>query len=456
MSAVMPRVLIVDDDPDHAEAIAEGIERAGFDPVVATSGREGLAAVERELFDIVITDLVMQDVDGLEILREARQRSDFTEVLIVTGHGSVQTAVRAMQEGAAHYITKPVNIIELRTILGKIVEKQTLKVSNAELRKQLDQKFGFESIIGNSKPMADIFKLLRQVAPTNATVLIQGESGTGKELIARAIHNNSPRKSYPFVGINCAALSEGIIESELFGHEKGAFTGAVARAVGKFEYAHRGTLFLDEVGDMPLTTQIKLLRVIEEREIVRVGSNKPIPVDVRLISATNSNLVEAVGEGRFREDLYFRLRVISINLPPLRERPGDIPLLADAFLAELNRLHGRNVKGISPEALAVLSGQPWPGNVRELRNVLENMVVTTRNEILQVSDIPSGYLEGVGKVRAGIGQLAGIPLDEVEKECIRQTLELTGGNRERTAKMLGIGERTLYRKINQYDLRGAV
>ncbi len=453
MTSSKPRILIVDDDPNHAEVIAEGIERSGYDPVVATAGKKGRELLEREEFDIVITDLVMHDVDGMEILEEARKRSEFTEVIIVTGYGSVETAVRAMQQGAANYITKPVNLAELRAILSSITEKQVLKVHNLELRKQLDEKFGFENIVGNSKGMKDIFQLLTQVAPTNATVLIQGESGTGKELIARAIHNNSPRKAFPFVALNCAALSEGIIESELFGHEKGSFTGAVARMKGKFEYAHQGTLFLDEIGDMPLTTQIKLLRVLEEREIVRVGSNEPIPVDVRLLSATNRNLVEEVGEGRFREDLYFRLKVISIQLPPLRERPGDIPLLVDAFISDLNRIHNRKIRGISPEALAVLSNQTWQGNVRELRNVIENMVVICQGETLQVADIPAAYLEGAGTVKTGFRQLAGIPLDEVEKECIRQTLALANGNREKSAKMLGIGERTLYRKINEYGLR---
>jgi len=453
MSSGKHRVLIVDDDANHAEVIAEGIERVGFDPFVVTSGEEGLSALDQEEFDIIVTDLVMKGIDGIQILQEARRRSEFCEVVIVTGYGSVETAVRAMQEGAAHYITKPVNLLELRTVLNKLVEKQALKTSNIELRRQLDQKFGFENIIGNSKPMIEIFKLLRQVGPTNATVLIQGESGTGKELIAKAIHNNSPRKTYPFVAINCAALSEGIIESELFGHEKGAFTGAIGRKIGKFEYANKGTLLLDEVGDMPLTTQIKLLRVLEEREIVRVGSNETISVDVRLISATNKNLVEAVGEGRFREDLYFRLRVISISLPPLRERTADIPLLVGAFVDEFNRTYNKEITGVSPEALAILSRQKWPGNVRELRNVVENMAITSQNQVLQVADIPTQYLEEAGTVNNGLGQLAGIPLSEIEKECIRRTLTLTGGNRERTAKMLGIGERTLYRKINQYGLR---
>lgn len=447
------RVLVVDDDRNHAEVIAEAIEGGEYDPVVAGSGEEGVAKLESEDFDIVLTDLVMRGIDGMQVLEEVRKRSDFTEIVMVTGYGSIETAVKAMQAGAAHYITKPVNIMELRTVLKKIVEKQTLKTSNLELKKQLDSKYGFEKIIGNSRQMTDVFKLLRQVAPANVTVLICGESGTGKELIARAIHANSPRKKFPFVALNCAALSEGIIESELFGHEKGAFTGALSRSVGKFEYADRGVLFLDEVGDMPLTTQIKLLRVLEEREIVRVGSNSPIPVDVRVISATNKNLVEAVGEGKFREDLYFRLKVVTINLPLLRERTGDIPLLVGSFISEMNDTHGRKIKGISPEAMAVLTNQSWPGNVRELRNVIENMVVTSQNDVLQVSDIPVSYLDGVGEVSGGIGQLAGIPLAEVEKECIRQTLAMAGGNRERTAKMLGIGERTLYRKISEFGFR---
>lgn len=447
------RVLVVDDDRDHAEVLAEGVEKIGLETAVAGSGEEGLSAIRSELYDIVITDLVMKDVDGMRILKEARKRSDFTEVVMVTGYASVETAVQAMQEGAAHYITKPVNLMELRAVLQKIVEKQALKETTEELKKQLDQKYGFEKIIGNSKPMKDIYALLQQVTPTNVTVLIYGESGTGKELIARAIHTNSPRVAFPFVALNCAALSEGILESELFGHEKGAFTGATQRVIGKFEYAHHGTLFLDEVGEMPLTTQVKLLRVLEEREIVRVGSNASIPVDVRLIAATNKNLIEAVSDGRFREDLYFRLKVVSINLPPLRERAGDIPLLIDYFLAEFNKQYGQKIEGITPEARAVLGANTWTGNVRELRNTLENMVVTTRNEVLDVSDIPQGYRDESGERSTGIGQLAGMKLDDVERESIRQTLAMNNGNREKTARMLGIGERTLYRKLNEYGLR---
>jgi len=447
------RVLVVDDDRDHAEVLAEGIERAGFDTFVAGSGEEGMKALNDERYDIVVTDLVMAAVDGMEILREARKRSDLTEVVMVTGHASVKTAVEAMQEGAAHYITKPVNLLELRTVLKKIAEKHSLVQTTIELKKQLDQKYGVENIIGHSKPMKDIFDLLHRVSPTSVTVLIEGDSGTGKELVAQAIHRNSPRKSFPFVALNCAALSEGILESELFGHEKGAFTGAMNKVVGKFEYAHHGTLFLDEVGEMPLTTQVKLLRVLEEREIVRVGANQPIPVDVRLIAATNSNLVESVAEGKFREDLYFRLKVVFMKLPRLCERPGDIPLLIEHFINDFNKIHQKRIKSITPEAQAILCANTWTGNVRELRNTLENMIVTTSSDILDVQDIPLGYKEEAVEYSAGLGQMAGMKLSEIEKECIRQTLLLNNGNREKTSSMLGIGERTLYRKIKEYGLR---
>ncbi len=446
------RVLVVDDELDHAEVLAEGIERIGLETQVVGSGEEGLKALKESRFDIVLTDLVMKGVDGMQILREAVKRSDLVDVVMVTGYGSVESAVTAMQEGAADYITKPVNLDELRTVLKNILEKQSLKQTTIELKKQLDLKYGFGNIVGNSKPMTDVFDLLKQVSPTNVTVLIYGKSGTGKELIARAIHNNSLRKSYPFVALNCGALSEGILESELFGHEKGAFTGALSRVIGKFEYANQGTLFLDEVGDMPLTTQIKLLRVLEEREIVRVGSNEPVPVDVRLVAATNKNLIEAVSDGRFREDLYFRLKVVSIKLPPLKERAGDIHLLIDFFIAEFNKQHGKKIESISAEARAVLCSNSWPGNVRELKNVMENMVVVAQGNTLDVFDIPPGYKEKQGDTVPVTGQLAGMKLADVERECLRLTLTLNSGNREKTAKMLGIGERTLYRKIKEYDL----
>jgi two-component system response regulator HydG len=300
--------------------------------------------------------------------------------------------------------------------------------------------------------MDRVFETLRQVAPTNATVLILGESGTGKELVAKTIHQNSPRRNAPFVGLNCAALSESILESELFGHEKGAFTGATQTRRGRFEYANHGTLFLDEVGDMPIATQIKLLRVLEEREIVRVGSNVPLKVDVRLIAATNQDLEQAVKAGKFRQDLYFRLKVVTVALPPLRERAADVPLLIDAFVHEFAREHGKPVAGMAPEARRLLMGYAWPGNVRELKNVVEQMVVTAKGPLLTADEVPPEILAKKREPRP-IEGLAGMSLDDVERELIQSTLELTQGNREEAARMLGIGERTLYRKIKKYQLR---
>ena len=310
------RVLVVDDDEPHAEAVAESLERVGYECVVATSGREGLRLIEEQTFDIIITDLIMEGVGGLEILAKARRELPDAEVVILTGHGTIKTAVTAMQAGATTYLTKPLDIGELRTRVDKASQSQRVARSNIELQRQLNEKFGFEGVIGNSQAMHTIVARLRQIAPTSASVLITGESGTGKELVAKAIHNNSPRRSKPFVTLNCAALSDNILESELFGHVKGAFTGADRERKGWFEHANGGTLFLDEVGDIPLGTQVKLLRALENGEIVRVGTNEPIKVNVRLISATNRDLTDAIARGDFRQDLYHRLKVVSIKLPP--------------------------------------------------------------------------------------------------------------------------------------------
>jgi two-component system response regulator HydG len=446
-------VLVIDDDAAHAESLGEALSSFGYEPRVVHSGREGLAALAQEDVDIVLTDLRMGDVDGMAVLEAARRKGD-VEVVMITGHGSVESAVDAMRAGAAHYITKPVNIIELREVLARIVERQRLRRRNTELEAQLDERYGFDRIIGRSEPMQAVFRVLRQVAPTDVTVLITGESGTGKELVARALHQNSRRRNAPFVALNCAALPESLLESELFGHEKGSFTGAMARKVGHIEHAQGGTLFLDEIGDMPLTTQVKILRVLEQREIVRVGSSTPVPVDIRVITATNQNLVELVGNRRFREDLYFRLKVVSIDLPPLRERASDIPLLVEAFVRELAARHGKSVTGVSPDVMRVLQAQSWPGNVRELRNVVENMVVTGSHEVLQVSDLPPALQAG-GASRAAAAapaSLAGRTAADVEREHIEATLQLVEGNRAKAARMMGIGERTLYRKIKEYGL----
>ena len=447
------RVLIVDDDEAHAEALADGLELDDHFCKIATSGTEAVERLQEESFDAVLTDLVMHDVTGLEVLSECRQLQPDAVVLLVTGHGSVETAVEAMRSGAADYLTKPVNLGELRTKLPRAVAAVRDRKANIELRRQLDKRFGFENIIGHSPQMQRVFDVLGQVASTTATVLILGESGTGKELVAQALHQNSERKERPFAAVNCAALSEGLIESELFGHVKGAFTGAVSHKDGRFKYADGGTLFLDEVGDMPLETQAKLLRVLENREVVPVGGNESQAVDVRLVAATNRDLRAMVQAGTFREDLLFRLQVISVDLPPLRDRAGDIPLLIDHFIGEFAEEHAKEVAGIEPEARAALVRYPWPGNVRELRNALENMVLLARGETLKLGDVPVHVLDGDVPVPASGGfDLTGRTLKETERELIAQNLALFEGNREKTAKGLGIGERTLYRKIKEYGL----
>lgn len=446
------RVLIIDDDEGHAEALAEGLESDGFLCRLAHSGEDGLAMMEQSTYDAILTDLVMHGVDGLAVLEESSRLQPEAVVLLITGHGSVATAVEAIRRGAADFIEKPVRIAELRTRLQRAVETRNLVRTNRELRQQLDKRFGFEGIIGHSAPMQRVFDILRQVSPTNATVLILGASGTGKELVARSIHENSPRKDRNFAAVNCAALSEGLIESELFGHVKGAFTGAVSAREGRIAYAHGGTLFLDEVGDMPLETQAKLLRVLETREVQPVGGNEVRKVDVRLVAATNRNLAEMVKEKTFREDLMFRLQVVTIEMPPLSGRPGDIPILIDHFLGELAQHHGRSIRGISPEARAILMHYEWPGNVRELRNVLENMVLLARDEILDVCDIPETLQRSRASAAEGALELAGRSLAEVEKALIEANLKFVEGNRQKAAKIMGIGERTLYRKLKEYGL----
>ncbi len=447
------RVLVVDDHETDAEAAAEVLRRVGCDCRVATSGKEGLEIVREGEIDLVLTDLIMHDANGLEIVEETKRYWPDAEVLVFTGHASIDTAVEAMRKGAMTYLEKPLNIEVLRTLVAKAAEKQRLVRESADLKRQMDKRFGFEGIVGQSQPMQRIFDVLGQISGTNATALIQGESGTGKELVARALHNNSPRRARAFVGLNCAALSEGILESELFGHEKGAFTGADQQRRGRFEYADHGTLFLDEVGDMPITTQIKLLRVIEEREIMRVGSNTPIKVDVRLVAATNQNLEELVRQKTFREDLYFRLNVVRLYLPPLRERRDDIPLLIEHFLAEFNRQHGKSVKGLTPEARRALYRYAWPGNVRELKNCIEAMVVTARGDVLDAADLPPHVAAAPAPAGETTGILPGMPMDDVERIHITATLEMTRGNREEAARLLKIGERTLYRKLDKYGLK---
>lgn len=459
MAAKLPsderiHILIVDDEQAHAEAVADSLERAGYECTIVGSGEEAIRCIEGDQFDVVLTDLLLGDMDGLEVLKKAKHELPDAEVVVVTGHGTIKTAVTAMQLGAHTYLTKPLDINELRTVVAKATERQRLRRTNLELQRQLNEKFGFEGVIGNSLEMNKVVARLRLVSPSPATVLILGENGTGKELVARAIHNNSPRKHKPFVALNCAALSESILESELFGHERGAFTGADRMRKGRFEYANGGTLFLDEVGDLPMSTQIKLLRVIESREIMRVGSNEPIPVNVRLISATNRDIARMVADGAFRQDLYYRLKVVTIQLPPLRERTEDIPLLCEHFLKEFAQTHGRAVPSVSTPVMRILKSYSWPGNVRELRNALESMLVIDQDGRLDIDDLPDelrGGDEGAA-VDAARDSLVGRPIKDVEAYYIEQALKQTGGNREEAARLLDIGERTLYRKIKDYKI----
>ena len=452
MSPAKASILLVDDHAEHAEALASALEALPCTTEIAKGGAEALEKLAAAPYDLAITDLIMNDVDGMEVLRQAKGRDPDIEVILVTGYATVENAVAAMQQGAATYLRKPVNLEELRAVVRNALEKRSLRRTNLELRSQLEARFGFEGVIGNHPRMLRLVETLRQIAPTDATVLIYGESGTGKELVARALHNNCRRRSAHFVALNCAALSEGILESELFGHEKGSFTGAMTARKGRFEYADGGTLLLDEVGDMPPSTQVKLLRVLERNEIVRVGSNTPVHVDVRIVAATHRRLEALVKDGTFREDLYFRLKVVTLYIPPLRERKDDIPLLADYFLRDISKAYDKPITEITPDARRRLAAYDWPGNVRELRNAIEHMVVVTTDPVLDTNDLPDHIVPGEPPAPE-MPQLVGMSLTDAERELIKNTLAQVGGNRVEAARVLGIGERTLYRKIKEYGLR---
>jgi len=454
------KILVIDDEPGHAEAVAESLERIGHECVIAHSGAAGARKIDQEDFDVVLTDLRMEDMDGLAILRKAKQALPDGEVVVITGHGDIRTAVEAIKQGAAHYLTKPVDMAELRAIVGRLTQRVLLARANRELSRQLDEKFGFEGVIGNSPRMHEVLATLKGVAPTSATVLIQGETGTGKELVAKAIHTNSPRRNKPFVAMNCTALNENLLEDELFGHEPGAFTGADRLRKGRFEHASGGTLFLDEVGDMPLRLQAKLLRVLENQEVIRIGTNEAIKVNVRLLSATHADLEAAVAAGTFRQDLYFRLKVVTVRLPLLRERREDIPLLTEHFIKELSQRHGKKVTGVAEPLRRAMAIYDWPGNVREFRNVIESMIVQDRDGILDLDDLQEGEslrrLQMPANHALGPDNLVGRALNEVERYFIERALELTNGNREEAARMLAIGERTLYSKLKKWALHKRV
>ncbi len=451
------RILVVDNEAAHARAMTESLEKVGYHCEVATSGPEAAKLVDRETYDVIVTDMVMNEVDGMKLLKLTRERLPDCEVVMVTGHATIPVAVEAMQIGAFNFLEKPITPNKLRAIVGKAAEKIELKRENNELLQRLDERYGFEGIIYTSKKMQTVIDRLRRIAPTDATVLVTGESGTGKEMIAQAIHQNSPRRNKRMVALNTRAVSENLVESELFGHVKGSFTDAVSDRVGAFQYANGGTLFLDEVGDMPVSTQIKLLRVLEENQITRVGDNKPINVNVRLISATNRPLERMVEDGTFRNDLFFRIKVVTVELPPLRERRDDVIPLMDHFRRQFLRRHEKPSAHFTPAVTKRFYAYDWPGNIRQLRNFVETMVVLDTDGELDLDDLPPELAddtdESAVELPIGAGEashLIGQPLSKIERWAIEETLKLTGDNREEAAKILGIGARTLYRRLDQY------
>ena len=487
-------ILVVDDEPAHAEVVAASLERINAECMIAHSEKEAEDLIKRNTFDVVVTDLMLETNDGgLNILKEVKRESPDTEVVLMTAFNGIETAVEAMLQGAFNYLQKPLDLKQLRSIVQKAGDAARLRRDNQRLKARLDEKFGFDGVIGSSSAMLKAIERLKRLAPTDATVLILGDTGTGKELFAQALHHNSLRKNKPFVALNCAALSENILESELFGHIKGAFTDATGDHVGKFEFANGGTIFLDEVGDMPLSTQVKLLRVLESGEITPVGSNKTIKVNVRLISATNRNLEEAVENGSFRRDLYHRLKVVTLRLPSLKERREDLPILLDHFMKIFMQKYDKTIRGVSTTARKRLLSYDWPGNVRQLRNVVESMVVVDFDGFLDVDDLPdeiidstptdfsepthsldaeegpallSDEIESIQRsagasngvivppspnIEKSLKPFVGLSLDTLERLFIQETLRATGGNREETAKLLGVGERTLYRRLKQFS-----
>ncbi len=455
-----PLILVIDDETGSRESMALAIEKAGYEVRTFDEAKKALTFLEDhgERVRLAVTDLRMPEMDGLEFLEAVREREHDLAVILVTGFGSIESAVEAMRVGADDYLTKPMDLYELRTRVTNLMEKRELQEEVTDLRQRLDKRFGFEAIIGSSPSMEKLFEQMRVVAPTRSTVLITGESGTGKELVAAALHQASPRRKERFLAINCGAIPSDILESELFGHEKGAFTGAIDRKIGKFELAHKGTLFLDEISELYPELQVKLLRVLEERQIMRVGSGDLLDVDFRLVAATNRDLEEEVEAGRFREDLYYRLKVVTLEIPPLRQRPSDLPLLAEHFLEMFCEEHGREAKRLSPDALEALRGHSWPGNVRELKNLMESTVIFHQGEVIERGDLQGELTDGGGLSVSGapVQSAEGEPrsMADIERRAILETLERTGGHRANAAEMLQIGLRTLQRKLKEYKESG--
>lgn len=434
------------------EMCKELLKSKGYASDVVASGTEAIEKASMDgIYTIVLTDLVMPDIDGIEVLKKVKQQNPNIDVVVMTSYGTVTNAVEAMKLGASDYITKPFKRDELIIIIEKILQLQRLEGEVDRLRSELSEKYTFGNIIGESPKIKKIFEIISNVSNTEANILIQGETGTGKELVARAIHYNSARKDYPFIKVDCAALAETLLESELFGHEKGSFTGATRDRIGRFRTADHGTIFLDEIGNISLAVQAKLLRVLQDSEFEAVGSDEPIKVDVRIIAATNANLEEHVEKGLFRRDLFYRLNVIRILLPPLRERIDDIPMLVSHFLSIHNKKNRKNVEGVSREALNKLMSYTWPGNIRELENVIERAVILCKGKIVEPVDIPL-YQEKTGSLQDLSGKPLQVLMDQVERQVIINTLESTGADKEKTAKILQISRASLYNKINKHKI----
>jgi DNA-binding NtrC family response regulator len=456
------RIVVIDDEVNAATALEALLREDGYEVEKAHDGRAGLQLLERVDPDVVLTDVRMPGMDGVELLGRVKALRPETMVVLMTAYGTVKTAVKAMKLGAEDFLSKPIDVEELEAVLEKVIEKKRLLAETRVLRERLDHKYRLENLVGESPEMLAVFKTIRQVAASSSSVLLLGESGTGKELFAQALHQNSPRRSKPFIRVACASLTETLLESELFGHEKGSFTGALYTRAGRFEAADGGTLFLDEIGDISPTVQVKLLRFLEEREFERVGGNKTYKVDVRIVAATHRDLKKKIEEGTFREDLYYRLNVIEIQIPTLRERNSDIPLLVSHFLHKFADANEKPIKGVSDAAMAMILGHGWPGNVRELENAMERAVVLADEEMLQPMHFPT--LKAVGSTAGGAGAdeskngiaIPGSKLSDIEREAILRTLESVGGSTSRAAAMLDISARKIQYKLKEYHKEGAL
>jgi DNA-binding NtrC family response regulator len=448
----MAEILLVDDEKSVRSTLALFLQKVGYQVEEAASGEEAAEKLKVKYYDLVLTDLKMKPMDGLEVLKETKSINPMTEVIVMTAYSTVESGVEAIKSGAYDYIQKPFNKDELLILVAKALERKNLLTEVEHLQEELKEKYRYENIVGSSNEMLDVLSMVSKVAPTDSTVLITGESGTGKELIAKAIHINSRRKNRAFVTINCGALPENLQESELFGHVRGAFTGAIRDKPGLFHEANGGTLFLDEVGETAQSTQVKLLRFLQDGEIRKVGGNEPIHVDVRLLAATNQNLEKSLEEGRFREDLYYRLNVIPIIMPAIRQRRDDIPLLANHFLTKASTQTKKNIVSISPEAMRILSGYDWPGNVRELENVIERAVILTNRNVIMPEDLPSTLQESQKKILESPVLSSECTLEQLEKDYILSSLEKYNWNQKKASELLGISTTTLWRKLKSYGI----